>query len=86
MDWQTFQKYFCDPDAADCYSRIATLLSYTMMRRTMKTTILNRPIITLPPPHPEIQYIHFSPEEQLIYRIVSHIISHTPLVQSIDQN
>jgi hypothetical protein len=71
MDWQTFQKYFCDPNAADSYNRISTLLSYTMMRRTMKTTILNRPIITLPPPHPEIQYIQFSPEEQLIYRIVS---------------
>ena len=71
MDWQTFQKYFCDPNAADSYNRIATVLSYTMMRRTMKTTILNRPIVRLPPPHPEIQYIQFSPEEQLIYRIVS---------------
>jgi hypothetical protein len=75
MDWQTFQKYFCDPNAADSYRRISTLLSYTMMRRTMKTTILNRPIITLPPPHPEIQYIQFAPEEQLIYRIVSVIVS-----------
>jgi hypothetical protein len=74
MDWQTFQKYFCDPSAADSYRRISTLLSYTMMRRTMKTTILNRPIITLPPPHPEIQFIQFSPEEQLIYRIVSLIV------------
>lgn len=72
MDWQTFQKYFCDPNAADSYNRISTLLSYTMMRRTMKTTILNRPIITLPPPHPEIQYIQFSPEEQLIYRITEN--------------
>ncbi|PMD36328.1 hypothetical protein L207DRAFT_435119 [Hyaloscypha variabilis F] len=72
MDWQTFQKYFCDPDAPDSYNRIGTLLSYTMMRRTMKTTILNRPIVTLPPPHPEIQYISFSAEEQLIYRITEN--------------
>jgi hypothetical protein len=71
MDWQTFQKYFCDPDADDCYNRISTLLSYTMMRRTMKTTILNRPIIMLPPPHPLILYVQFSQEEQIIYRIVS---------------
>ncbi|KAI9051714.1 hypothetical protein LZ554_004754 [Drepanopeziza brunnea f. sp. 'monogermtubi'] len=72
MDWQTFQKYFCDPMAANSYSRISTVLSYTMMRRTMKTTILNRPIITLPPPHPNIQYINFSPEEQIIYRITEN--------------
>lgn len=71
MDWQTFQKYFCDPQAEISYARISTLLSYTMMRRTMKTTILNRPIITLPRPHPKILYVQFSPEEQIIYRIVS---------------
>lgn len=72
MDWNTFQKYFCDPQAPDTYSRISTILSYTMMRRTMKTTILNRPIITLPPPHPEIVYIHFSEEEKIIYRITEN--------------
>ncbi|KAH6718269.1 SNF2 family N-terminal domain-containing protein [Leptodontidium sp. MPI-SDFR-AT-0119] len=72
MDWSTFQKYFCDPDANDCKNRIATLLSYTMMRRTMKTTILNRPIITLPTPHPKIVYVHFSPEESIIYRITEN--------------
>lgn len=71
MDWRTFQKYFCDPDAEDCNNRIATLLSYAMMRRTMKTTILNRPIITLPKPHPIMQQINFSREERIIYRIVS---------------
>ncbi|PVH71787.1 hypothetical protein DL98DRAFT_613085 [Cadophora sp. DSE1049] len=72
MDWSTFQKYFCDPSANDCYNRITTLLSYTMMRRTMKTSILNRPIITLPKPHPNIQYVHFSPEETIIYRITEN--------------
>jgi hypothetical protein len=71
MDWKTFQRHFCDPDADDCHQRIATLLSYTMMRRTMKTTILNRAIITLPTPHPEIQYVEFSTAERIIYRIVS---------------
>jgi len=71
MDWKTFQRHFCDPDADDCHARINTLLSYTMMRRTMKTTILNRPIINLPKPHPEVQYIEFSTEERIIYRIVS---------------
>jgi hypothetical protein len=72
MDWQTFQKYFCDPNSSESHNRIATLLSYTMMRRTMKTTIMGRPIITLPKPHPVVKYINFSPEEQIIYRIVSH--------------
>ncbi|KAH7309256.1 SNF2 family N-terminal domain-containing protein [Rhexocercosporidium sp. MPI-PUGE-AT-0058] len=72
MDWSTFQKYFCDPDAKDCNNRIATLLSYTMMRRTMKTTILNRPIIKLPKPHPKIVYLQFSPEEAIIYRITEN--------------
>jgi hypothetical protein len=71
MDWKTFQRYFCDPDASDAHTRIATLLSYTMMRRTMKTSILNRPIITLPTPHPEIRFVDFSAEERTIYRIVS---------------
>lgn len=71
MDWQTFKQYFCDPDADDCHNRIATLLSYAMMRRTMKTTILNRPIITLPKPHPVMHQINFSREERIIYRIVS---------------
>ncbi|CAD6448459.1 19c1cb6b-239e-4802-8012-564b4d8d53ef [Sclerotinia trifoliorum] len=69
MDWKTFQQYFCDPDADDCTNRIATLLSYAMMRRTMKTTILNRPIITLPKPHPVMQQLNFSREERIIYRI-----------------
>ncbi|TVY73260.1 putative ATP-dependent helicase [Lachnellula suecica] len=72
MDWQTFQKYFCDPNSPDSQNRIATLLSYTMMRRTMKTTILNRPIITLPKPHPKVLYIDFSPEEKIIYRITEN--------------
>ncbi|KAI9649741.1 hypothetical protein NHQ30_002322 [Ciborinia camelliae] len=72
MDWKTFQQYFCDPDADDCNNRIATLLSYAMMRRTMKTTILNRPIITLPPPHPVMQQINFSREERIIYRITEN--------------
>jgi hypothetical protein len=71
MDWKTFQRYFCDTHADDSHNRIATLLSYTMMRRTMKTTILNRAIITLPEPHPDIQYVNFSDEERIIYRIVS---------------
>jgi hypothetical protein len=79
MDWQTFQKYFCDSRADDCHRRISTLLSYTMMRRTMKTSILNRPIITLPKPHPEIKYVQFSDEEKIIYRIVSHSMSQSIL-------
>lgn len=72
MDWQTFQKYFCDQSAEESYTRISTLLSYTMMRRTMKTTILNRPIITLPQPHPSIEHVSFSPEETIIYRITEN--------------
>ncbi|QSZ30260.1 hypothetical protein DSL72_004782 [Monilinia vaccinii-corymbosi] len=72
MDWRTFQQYFCDPEADDCNNRIATLLSYAMMRRTMKTTILNRPIITLPQPHPVMQQINFSREERIIYRITEN--------------
>ena len=74
LDWKTFRRYFCDPNANDCYDRITTVLSYTMMRRTMKTTILNRPIINLPPPHPEIRYIQFSAEELVIYRIVGSFL------------
>ncbi|TGO68172.1 hypothetical protein BOTNAR_0029g00400 [Botryotinia narcissicola] len=72
MDWRTFQQYFCDPDADDCNNRITTLLSYAMMRRTMKTTILNRPIITLPKPHPVMQQLNFSREERIIYRITEN--------------
>ncbi|ESZ97694.1 hypothetical protein SBOR_1881 [Sclerotinia borealis F-4128] len=72
MDWNTFQQYFCDPDADDCNNRIATLLSYAMMRRTMKTTILGRPIIILPKPHPVMQQINFSREERIIYRITEN--------------
>ncbi len=86
MDWQTFQKYFCDPNTDACYSRISTLLSYTMMRRTMKTTILNRPIITLPKPHPSIIYIQFSPEEKIVYRIVRsplHSFSCCPMLPKL---
>jgi hypothetical protein len=71
MDYKTFERYFCDPDAEDCNNRIATLLSYAMMRRTMKTTILNRPILRLPDPHPILQLVDFSKEEKIIYRIVS---------------
>jgi len=71
MDWETFQKHCCQPEQDDSYSRLAALLSSTMLRRTMKTSILNRPIITLPKPHPQIRYVDFSPQEALFYRIVS---------------
>jgi hypothetical protein len=84
MDWKTFQRHFCDPDADDCQMRIATLLSYTMMRRTMKTTILNRPIITLPRPHPTVKYIDFSAEEKIIYRIVCFLLSFLSLAVLVE--
>ncbi|KAF7872861.1 uncharacterized protein EAF02_008932 [Botrytis sinoallii] len=48
------------------------LEDYAMMRRTMKTTILNRPIITLPKPHPVMQQLNFSREERIIYRITEN--------------
>ncbi|PBP21187.1 hypothetical protein BUE80_DR007992 [Diplocarpon rosae] len=72
MDWQTFNRYFCDPDSSTNNLRIKTLLSYTMMRRTMKTKILNRAIIVLPKPHAKILYVQFSQEEQIIYRITEN--------------
>ncbi|RDL39913.1 uncharacterized protein BP5553_04253 [Venustampulla echinocandica] len=72
MDWQTFQKYFCDFDTIECQNRLSAVLSYTMMRRTMGTTIMNRPIITLPVPHPKVEYINFSQEEKIIYRITEN--------------
>ncbi|PQE14945.1 dna repair rad5 protein [Rutstroemia sp. NJR-2017a WRK4] len=72
MDYKTFERYFCDPDAEECNNRISTLLSYAMMRRTMKTTILNRPILQLPDPHPILQQVDFSKEEKIIYRITEN--------------
>jgi hypothetical protein len=75
MDQQTFQKHFCDPSVLECRSRLSILLSYAMLRRTMKTTLLNRPLISLPDPKAVIEYIDFSDEERIIYRIVSTLIS-----------
>ncbi|KAH8594411.1 SNF2 family N-terminal domain-containing protein [Bisporella sp. PMI_857] len=72
MDWDTFRNYFCDAEGEESQKRIATILSFTMMRRTMATTILNRPIIHLPKPHPEIQYVDFSTQERIIYRITEN--------------
>jgi hypothetical protein len=43
----------------------------TIMRRTMRTTILNHPIVTLPPPRPEIQYNQFSPQESLADKLAT---------------
>jgi hypothetical protein len=73
MDWDTFQEKFCDPEADESYARLAVIISNTMLRRTMKTSILNRPIITLPKPHPEVRYVDFSPQEEILYRIVSQV-------------
>jgi hypothetical protein len=72
MDWATFQRYFCDPQAPDCLLRVNTLLSCCMFRRTMSSTILGRPIITLPKPHPTIEFVEFSPAEKIIYRITEN--------------
>ena len=72
MNWKTFKLHFCDSEAADSYKRLGALLSNTTLRRTMKTSILNRPIITLPKPHPEVRYANFSPQEKLIYKIVRY--------------
>ena len=72
ISWQVFKEYFCDPNSPDCVSRIATLLSYTMIRRTMNTSILGRPIISLPKPHSEIRMLDFSPMEKIIYRITEN--------------
>jgi hypothetical protein len=66
---ETFQRYFCDPNEKKAQERIEVLLSCTMMRRTMRTAILNRPILNLPKPHPTIRYTRFSPQEKIIYRI-----------------
>ncbi|EPE28424.1 P-loop containing nucleoside triphosphate hydrolase [Glarea lozoyensis ATCC 20868] len=72
MDQQTFQKHFCDPSVIECRSRLGILLSYAMLRRTMKTTLLNRPLISLPDPKAIIEYVDFSDEERIIYRITEN--------------
>ena len=48
-----------------------------MMRRHYGTTILGRPVVTLPTPHPEIRYVQFSDEERIVYRIVSLSLFHS---------
>ncbi|CAG8974622.1 hypothetical protein HYALB_00009799 [Hymenoscyphus albidus] len=72
MDIREFKKYFCDPQDPRCSSRVATLLEFSMLRRTMKSTMLNCPIIKLPEPHPHIEKISFSDEERIIYRITEN--------------
>lgn len=72
MDWKTFQRYFCDPESEQCRLRIRTILTCIQHRRTMGTTVLGRPIITLPTPHPKLEYVNFSPAEKIIYRITEN--------------
>lgn len=69
-DVHTFKREFCDPDSLECQSRIQSLLSYMMIRRTLQDKIFDRPIVELPQTHPEIKKIDFSKEERALYQIL----------------
>ncbi|ELR09194.1 hypothetical protein VC83_05559 [Pseudogymnoascus destructans] len=63
-----FKKNFGDPDANDSTKRLNVMLSVIMMRRTIGSTILGRPLVQLPPIHPSLQTLTLSGVERAIYR------------------
>ncbi|KAH8809176.1 SNF2 family N-terminal domain-containing protein [Xylogone sp. PMI_703] len=67
--FKDFRQWFCNPQNNDDKARIDTLLDICMIRRTMKSTLLGRPVVSLPEPHADIQYVDLSREERLIYDI-----------------
>ncbi|KFY29006.1 hypothetical protein V493_02602 [Pseudogymnoascus sp. VKM F-4281 (FW-2241)] len=72
MNWAStlavFKKNFGDPDANDSTKRLNVMLSVIMKRRTIKSTILGRPLVHLPPIHPSLRIVTLSGEERAIYR------------------
>ncbi|KFY43882.1 hypothetical protein V495_03733 [Pseudogymnoascus sp. VKM F-4514 (FW-929)] len=72
MNWadsfSTFKKNFGDPDAIDSTKRLSVMLRVIMMRRTIGSKILGRPLVHLPPIHPHLKVVTLSGEERAIYR------------------
>ncbi|KFY99605.1 hypothetical protein V498_00610 [Pseudogymnoascus sp. VKM F-4517 (FW-2822)] len=72
MNWADsfpiFKKNFGDPDANDSTKRLNVMLSVIMMRRTIGSKILGRPLVQLPPIHPSLKIVTLSGEERAIYR------------------
>ncbi|KFZ20291.1 hypothetical protein V501_00200 [Pseudogymnoascus sp. VKM F-4519 (FW-2642)] len=72
MNWAStfpvFKKNFGDPDANDSTKRLNVMLSVIMMRRTIGSTILGRPLVQLPPIHPSLQILNLCGVERAIYR------------------
>ncbi|KFY17587.1 hypothetical protein V492_00568 [Pseudogymnoascus sp. VKM F-4246] len=72
MNWadnfSTFKKNFSDPDANDSTKRLNVMLNIIMMRRTIGSQILGRPLVQLPPIHPQLRVVTLSAEERAIYR------------------
>ncbi|KFY84973.1 hypothetical protein V500_08836 [Pseudogymnoascus sp. VKM F-4518 (FW-2643)] len=71
-NWATsfsmFKKNFGDPDANDSTKRLNVMLSVIMMRRTIGSKILGRPLVQLPPIHPSLKVLTLSGVERAIYR------------------
>ncbi|KAI9748708.1 MAG: hypothetical protein M4579_007142 [Chaenotheca gracillima] len=62
-----FQRTCCDPDSDDSSKRLSALLSGSMIRRTLKHKLFDRPIVELPPAAAYIVRVEFSPRERLLY-------------------
>ena len=72
-DYATFKQQFCDHRDLECRSRVTHLLSFVMMRRTLKDKMFDRPIVELPPTHPKLAEVYFSREERYLYEALEEI-------------
>lgn len=67
-NFKEFQQQFSNPKKPECLQRMAHVMSYLMLRRTMShDKYFGRPIISLPQTHPEVIHLTFSKAERILY-------------------
>lgn len=76
-DFQVFRDHFCDPDDDECMARVTHVLSFMMIRRTLKDKMFDRPIVELPDVHPLVQRVELSKVERFLYEALEEIFRRT---------
>lgn len=80
-DFETFKDNFCDDDNPDARARLHAFLRQIMMRRTHATTLMGRPLVTLPRNTQNTIPLEFNPVERALYDCVER-----RFIQAINQS
>ncbi|KAL8869106.1 MAG: hypothetical protein Q9174_004519 [Haloplaca sp. 1 TL-2023] len=69
-DFETFKDNYCDLENPDHRARLHAQLRAVFLRRTHRSTLMNRPLIVLPPFNQQTVPLHFNRVERVLYDCV----------------